>query len=158
MLDLSLKFSETSYRKIIFNSFSCGLSYSYFLLWRDTLNGNFTEATDVTNNDKRQPFKPRPNEYNILYNIIQLWCCMKCCTRLAALLYRVVSCCMKCDRNQTFSLNKCCTIQHFFCFPGCCMTLYSSGHPTQLCCTLYIFEEMLYEILHSFGHPSDKHD
>ena len=37
--------------------------------------------------------KPRPNEYNISYNIIQLWC-MKCCTRLATLLYRVVSCCI----------------------------------------------------------------
>ena len=42
--------------------------------------------------------KSRPDEYNNSYNIIQLWCCMKCCTRLATLLYRVVSCCMKFDR------------------------------------------------------------
>ena len=48
---------------------------------------------------------------------------MKCCTRLATLLYRVVSCCMKFDRYQTFWLNKCCTIQHFFCFAGCCINV-----------------------------------
>ena len=60
---------------------------------------------------------------------------MKCCTRLATLLYRVVSCCMKFDSDQIFSLKKCCTIQHFFCFPGCYMMLYSFGHPMQLCCT-----------------------
>ena len=61
---------------------------------------------------------------------------MKRCTRLSTLLYRVVSCCMKFDCDQTFSLNKCYTIQHFLCFPGCCMMLYSLGHPMQLCCTL----------------------
>ena len=55
-------------------------------------------------------------------------------TRLATLFYRVVSC-MKFDCDQTFSPNKC-TIQHFFCFPGCCTMLYSFGHPMQLCCTL----------------------
>ena len=58
-------------------------------------------------------------------------------------------------------------IQHFFCFPGCCTMLYSFGHPMQLCCTLlYSREEIflkkccvvLYEMLHSFGHPSVKHD
>ena len=38
--------------------------------------------------------KPRLNAYNISYKIIQLWCSMKCCTRLATLLYRVVSCCI----------------------------------------------------------------
>ena len=42
--------------------------------------------------------RPRPNEYNISHNIS----CMKCCTRLATLVYRVVSCCMKFDRDQTF--------------------------------------------------------
>ena len=82
-------------------------------------------------------------------------------------LYLVVSCCMKFDRNQTFSLNKCCTIQHFFCFPGCCTMLYSFGHLMQLCCALLyshgqiFFKKcciVLYEMLHSFGHPSVKHD
>ena len=38
----------------------------------------------------------------------------------------VVSCCMKFDRDQTFSLNKCCTIQHSF------------GHPIQLCCIYFL--------------------
>ena len=83
--------------------------------------------------------KPRPNEYNISCNITQLWCCTKCCTRLATLLYRVVSCCIllyEVWSRSNFSLNKCCTIQHFFCFPRCCMMLYSFGHPMQLCCTL----------------------
>ena len=70
---------------------------------------------------------------------------------------------MKFDRDQTFSLNECCTIQHFFCFPGCCMMLYSFGHPMQLCCTLlYSFLKkcciVLCEMLHSFGHPSVEHD
>ena len=80
--------------------------------------------------------KPRPNSYNISYNIIQLWCSMKCCTRLATLLYRVVSCCILLYKVWLLS-DKCCTIQHFFCFPGCCMMLYSFGHPMQLCCTLF---------------------
>ena len=67
---------------------------------------------------------------------------MKCCTRLATLLYRVVSCCMKFDSDQIFSLNKCCTIQHFFCFPGCYMMLYSFGHHASLlysrvCCKMW---------------------
>ena len=79
---------------------------------------------------------PRPNSYNISYNIIQLWCSMKCCTRLATLLYRVVSCCILLYKVWLLS-DKCCTIQHFFCFPGCCMMSYSFGHPMQLCCTLF---------------------
>ena len=52
-------------------------------------------------------------------------------------LYRVVYCRMKFDRDQTFSLNKCCTVQCFFCFRGCCMMFFFSfGHPVQPCCTL----------------------
>ena len=46
---------------------------------------------------------------------------VSCCI----MLYHVVSCCIKFDRYQTFSLNKCCTIQHFFSFVGCCMMLYN---------------------------------
>ena len=61
---------------------------------------------------------------------------MKCCTRLATLLYYVVFCCMKFDGDQASSLNKCCTKQHFFCFPEYCMMLYSFGHPIQFCFTL----------------------
>ena len=83
--------------------------------------------------------KLRPNEYNISYNIIQLWCFMKCCTRLTTLWYCVLLCCIllyEVWSRSNFSLNKCCTIQHFFCFPRCCMMLHSFGHPMQLCCTL----------------------
>ena len=88
---------------------------------------------------------------------------LSCCI----MLYRVVSCRMKFDCDQTFSLNKCCTIQHFFCFPGYCSVLHSFGHPMQLCCALlYLLWQMflktccivLYEMLHSSGHPSVKHD
>ena len=43
---------------------------------------------------------------------------------------------MKFDRHQTFSLYKCCTIQHFFCFPRCCVMFYSFGDRMQFFCTL----------------------
>ena len=112
-----------------------------------TVHFNFVVVAAMLNADqphllklcKFKGLKPRPNEYNISYNIIQLWCFMKCCTRLATLLYRVLSCCIllyEVWSRSNFSLNKCCTIQHFFCFPRCCMMLYSFGHPMQLCCTL----------------------
>ena len=47
-------------------------------------------------------------------------------------------CCMFYEMLWSFGrgLNKCCTIQLFFCFSGCCMMLYWFGHPMQLCCTL----------------------
>ena len=48
-------------------------------------------------------FKPRPNQYNISYNIIQALVWPPC----FIVLYHVVSCCMKFDRDQIFSvLNK----------------------------------------------------
>ena len=95
--------------------------------------------------------KPRPNESNISYNIMQLWCFMKCCTRLASLLYRVLSCCIllyEVWSRSNFSLNKCCTIHHFFCFPRCCM-MYSFGHPMELCCTRTCATEVIFPP-HSF--------
>ena len=61
--------------------------------------------------------------------------------------YCVLSCCMKFDGDHTFSLNKCCTIQHFFCFPGCCIMLYLFGHPMQLCCTL-LYSFLKYSMLY----------
>ena len=51
----------------------------------------------------------------------------------------VVSCCIllyEVWSRSNFSLNKCCTIQRFFCFSRCCTILYSFGHAMQLCCTL----------------------
>ena len=75
------------------------------------------------------------------------------------------SCMMLYEMLYSFGrgLNKCCTIQLFFCFPRCCMMLYSFGHPMQICCTLLYSRVkkcciVLYEMLHSFGHPSVKHD
>ena len=85
--------------------------------------------------------KPQPNEHNISFNIIQLWFCMKCCTcwpLCCIVLYHIVSCCMKFVRDQTFSLNKCCTIQHFFCFwdvVWCCTRLAIPCNFVVLCCT-----------------------
>ena len=68
--------------------------------------------------------------YEMLYSFGHL--VLSCCI----VLYLVVWSLIVFDHDQTFSLNKCCTIQHFLCFQGCCMTLYSFGHPMQLYCTL----------------------
>ena len=69
--------------------------------------------------------------FHVVWNVALVWppCCI--------VLYSVVSCCMKFDCDQAFLLNKRCTIQHFFCFLGCCMMLYSFSHPMQLCCEYF---------------------
>ena len=48
-----------------------------------------------------------------------------CC---CIMLHVVVSCCMKFARDQKCLLNKCCAIEHFFCFQRCCMLLLSFDH------------------------------
>ena len=78
---------------------------------------------------------------------------VSCCI----VLYRVVSCCINGD--QTFSLNKCCTILHFFCFPGCCngivWCMMSFCQPMQLSCNLLYSRTCTcitcYEMLYWFG-------
>ena len=96
--------------------------------------------------------KPQPNEYNISYSIIQLWCCMKCCTRLATMLYRAVSCCIRlCEvwSRSNFFTKQILYDKTFLLFAGCFMMLYSFGYPMQLCCTLLqiFFQEMLYRVV-----------
>ena len=72
------------------------------------------------------------------HTITKFWCFMKCCTHLATLLYQVVSWCIKFDCDQTFSLNKCCTIQHFFSLRDviwCYSRLATPYNFVVLCCT-----------------------
>ena len=54
-----------------------------------------------------------------------------CC---CVMLHVVVSCCMKFARDQKCLKNKCCAIEHFFCFQRCCMLLLSFDHLPKLCC------------------------
>ena len=56
-----------------------------------------------------------------------------CC---CIMLHVVVSCCMKFARGQKCLWNKCCAIEHFFCFQRCCMLLLSFDHLRKLCCVL----------------------
>ena len=134
----------------------CRRFYEFFivthLITLSILFSDFSLLTCLCYWTSLKSIKPRPNKYNISYNIIQLWCFMKCCTRLATLLYVVLSCCIllyEVWSRSNFSLNKCCTIQHFFCFPRCCMMLYSFGHPMQLCCTRACAAEVIF-LPHSF--------
>ena len=54
-----------------------------------------------------------------------------CC---CIVLYVVVWCFMKFARDQKCLWNKCCAIEHLFCFQWCCMLLLLFDHLPKLCC------------------------
>ena len=56
--------------------------------------------------------------------------------RLTTLSYVVVSCCMKFPHDQKCLCNRCCAIEHFFCFQRCCMLLLLFDHLPKLCCAV----------------------
>ena len=78
--------------------------------------------------------KFRSNDPNFAYNNVQHLLWKKSLYRLTTFLYVVVSCCMKFARDQKCLYNKCCVIEHLFCFQRCCMLLLSFDHLPKLCC------------------------
>ena len=92
--------------------------------------------------------KFRPNEYHISY-IIQLLCSTKCCTRLATLLYRVLSCCIllyEVDHDQKFFTEQMLSFLLFYWMLYDVVLLWPP-HATLLYSVANIFEEMLYPVV-----------
>ena len=125
--NISSKIYATEYNKVAWVGQTSATSYNIPENKRNVLSYNICLSPGQTSTT----FHRTSYSFDVVWNVALVWppCCI--------MLYRVVFCCMKFDCDQTFSPNKCCTIQHFFCFPGCCMMLYSFRHPMQFCPALF---------------------